>query len=92
MYYFGTNLDEKFSVPGFWPTKAQSNRVPQDRKELDEELVRLKNIRLHLRQQRLEDEALAKGDFEAVRKLRTESTEPVTSSSSSWWSSRSREG
>lgn len=72
MWYFGSNLDEKFSVPGFWPSKEQSNKVPRDRQELDDELERLKLIRLNMRQKRLEEEALIRGDFEEVRRLRDE--------------------
>jgi protein PET100, fungi type len=72
MYYFGTNLDNKFSVPGFWPSKEQSNRVPRERKELDEELERLKTIRLNLRNKRLEEEASERGDWDTVRQLRAD--------------------
>jgi protein PET100, fungi type len=72
MWYFGTNLDSKFSVQGFWPSKEQSNKVPRERQELDEELNRLKTIRLNLRQKRLEEDALMRGDFDEVRKLREE--------------------
>jgi protein PET100 len=70
MYYFGTNLDQRFSVPGFWPTKEQSNKVPRDQSELDDELVRLKALRLERRRLRLEKEALETGRFEEVEKLR----------------------
>jgi len=76
MWYFGSNLDEKFSVPGFWPSKEQSNKVPRDRNELDDELERLKIIRLNMRQKRLEEEALIRGDFEEVRRLRDERERP----------------
>src|ERR1700761_2945617 len=72
MWYFGTNLDSKFSVDGFWPTKEQSNRVPRERKDLDEELDRLKSLRLNLRQKRLEEDALMRGDFDEVRRIRGE--------------------
>lgn len=34
MYYFGTNLDNRFSVEGFWPRPDQCNTVPRDREEL----------------------------------------------------------
>src|ERR1700744_271343 len=72
MWYFGTNLDSKFSVQGFWPSKEQSNKVPRERKELDEELAKLKSIRLSHRQKRLEEDSLIRGDFDEVRKLREE--------------------
>ncbi|KAI0880831.1 uncharacterized protein GGS22DRAFT_174312 [Annulohypoxylon maeteangense] len=57
MYYFGTNLDERFSVPDFWPKPEQSNRVPFNKDEIQEELQRLRARRLYLRDKRLENEA-----------------------------------
>ncbi|KAF2156257.1 hypothetical protein K461DRAFT_291195 [Myriangium duriaei CBS 260.36] len=56
MYYFGTNLDEKFSVPDFWPKKDETHKIPYDRKEIEEELERLKARRLAARARRLEME------------------------------------
>lgn len=41
MYYFGTNLDNRFSVPGFWPSAENSNRLPRDREELQVEYEKL---------------------------------------------------
>ncbi|CEJ86859.1 Putative Mitochondrial cytochrome c oxidase assembly factor [[Torrubiella] hemipterigena] len=41
MYYFGTNLDNRFSVPGFWPQDSQTNKLPRDREELKREYERL---------------------------------------------------
>ncbi|KAK0389420.1 hypothetical protein NLU13_2995 [Sarocladium strictum] len=41
MYYFGTNLDNRFSVPGFWPTAENSNKLPRDREELQVEYEKL---------------------------------------------------
>lgn len=37
MYYFGTNLDKRFSMGNFWPKPEESNRMVYDRKELEEE-------------------------------------------------------
>ncbi|KAG8625579.1 hypothetical protein KVT40_005980 [Elsinoe batatas] len=56
MYYFGTNLDEKFSTPDFWPKKEETHQIPYDRKEIEEELERLKARRLAARARRLEFE------------------------------------
>ncbi|KAI0166579.1 hypothetical protein GGR57DRAFT_510205 [Xylariaceae sp. FL1272] len=56
MYYFGTNLDERFSVPDFWPKPEQANKVPLDRDEIHAELQRLRNRRLYLRDRRIEQE------------------------------------
>jgi protein PET100 len=54
MYYYGTNLDNRFSVPDFWPKPGQTNKVPFERDEIDAELERLKRKRLFLREKRLE--------------------------------------
>ncbi|GAM83740.1 hypothetical protein ANO11243_017300 [Dothideomycetidae sp. 11243] len=56
MYYFGTNLDEKFAVPDFWPKKDETHKIPYDRKEIEEELERLKARRLAARARRLDIE------------------------------------
>ncbi|RMZ86159.1 hypothetical protein DV737_g225, partial [Chaetothyriales sp. CBS 132003] len=42
MYYFGTNLDERFSVPDFWPTQEQSHKLPREREELAREVERIR--------------------------------------------------
>lgn len=56
MYYFGTNLDSRFSVPDFWPKEGQTHRIPFEKEEITEELERLKERRLAARQRRLEME------------------------------------
>lgn len=56
MYYFGTNLESRFSVPDFWPKPETTHRIPFERDELKEELERLKNKRLERRAKRLEIE------------------------------------
>ncbi|KAI8634631.1 hypothetical protein F5Y19DRAFT_469693 [Xylariaceae sp. FL1651] len=61
MYYFGTNLDERFAVPAFWPKPEQANRVPLDKDEIHAELERLRTRRLYLRDRRLEQEAASRG-------------------------------
>ncbi|PQE09448.1 hypothetical protein CJF31_00004337 [Rutstroemia sp. NJR-2017a BVV2] len=53
MYYYGTNLDKRFSVPGFWPKPEETNRIPFEKDEIKSELERLKQKRLWLREQRL---------------------------------------
>ncbi|KAL3495578.1 hypothetical protein BJX62DRAFT_233222 [Aspergillus germanicus] len=42
MYYFGTNLDERFSVPGFWPTTEQSHKIPLEKDDINKELARMR--------------------------------------------------
>ena len=54
MYYFGTNLDEKFSVPDFWPKRGETHTIPFEKDEINEELARLKQRRLAARARRLE--------------------------------------
>lgn len=57
MYYFGTNLDNRFAVPDFWPKPEQVNKLPLERDEIKAELERLKAKRLYLRDRRLAEEA-----------------------------------
>lgn len=54
MYYFGTNLEERFSVPGFWPKQEHSHKIPVDREEIDRELARMKKERAFKRERELE--------------------------------------
>jgi protein PET100 len=54
MFYYGTNLDERFYVPDFWPKPEQTNRIPFEKDEIRSELERLKERRLFLREKRLE--------------------------------------
>jgi protein PET100 len=42
MYYFGTNLDDRFKVKGFWPSEEQSHKIPLDKEEIDKELARMR--------------------------------------------------
>ncbi|KAH6684564.1 hypothetical protein B0J14DRAFT_527394 [Halenospora varia] len=56
MYYYGTNLDKRFSVPDFWPKPEQTNRIPFEKDEIKSELERLRARRLYLRDKRLADE------------------------------------
>ncbi|RMJ28675.1 hypothetical protein PHISP_00424 [Aspergillus sp. HF37] len=59
MYYFGTNLDESFTVPGFWPTTEQSHKIPLEKEEIDQELARMRTLDVLRRERRREREALA---------------------------------
>ncbi|EAL85636.1 uncharacterized protein AFUA_6G04030 [Aspergillus fumigatus Af293] len=58
MYYFGTNLDERFSVPGFWPTAEQSHKIPFEKEEIDRELARMRTVDAVRRERRLRREAM----------------------------------
>ncbi|KAJ5166407.1 uncharacterized protein N7482_005188 [Penicillium canariense] len=60
MYYFGTNLDDRFNVKGFWPTAEQSHKIPLDKEEIDKELSRMRMAdALRRERQQKEQEALA---------------------------------
>ena len=61
MYYFGANLDRRFSVPDFWPKPEQSHKIPFDREDIDKEIARLRERRLAARARRLEEEKLEEG-------------------------------
>mgnify|MGYP003817882553 FL=1 len=56
MYYFGTNLEERFSVPGFWPTKEQSHKIPESTEEIDNELARMRMLNELRRERRKREE------------------------------------
>jgi protein PET100 len=58
MYYFGTNLDNRFSVQGFWPNENQTHKIPHDRDEILSELQRMQQRRLERRAARLEREGM----------------------------------
>lgn len=53
MYYFGINLDSRFSVPDFWPKRGQTHEIPFEKDEIRQELERLKQRRLAARARRL---------------------------------------
>ncbi|KAL2405848.1 hypothetical protein ABEF95_002537 [Exophiala dermatitidis] len=60
MYYFGTNLEERFSVPGFWPSQEQSNKIPYERDEIKAEVERIQTAmkEREMERRRRADEAL----------------------------------
>ncbi|KAJ5699565.1 hypothetical protein N7536_002578 [Penicillium majusculum] len=59
MYYFGTNLDDRFATKGFWPTAEQSHKIPLDKEEIDQELARMRMVDAIKREQRQAAEAQA---------------------------------
>jgi protein PET100 len=60
MYYFGTNLDDRFNVTNFWPTAEQSHKIPLDKEEIDKELSRMRMVdALRRERQQKEQAALA---------------------------------
>jgi len=66
MYYFGTNLDERFAVPDFWPKPEQTYKIPYEKHDIQSELERLKQRRLERRAKRIADLATeGSGDLDA---------------------------
>ena len=64
MYYFGTNLDDRFKVKGFWPTEEQSHKIPPDKEEIDKELARMRMMD-NLRREREAAQAQAQAQVQA---------------------------
>ena len=67
MYYFGTNLENRFGVPDFWPKPEATYKIPFEKGEIHGELERLKMRRLERRAQRLEENGDREGALEARR-------------------------
>jgi protein PET100 len=59
MYYFGANLEERFSIPDFWPKENETHHIPFEKDEIQSELARLRARRLAVRQRRAELEGNA---------------------------------
>jgi len=73
MYYFGTNLEDRFSVPGFWPTQEQGHKIPYERDEIKAEVER---IRENIQNRELERRRQTESAFDGLRaKLREENGE-----------------
>lgn len=73
MYYFGTNLDNRFSVPDFWPTTEQSHKIPMEKEEIDRELARMRMVDTLRREKRREREAL---EVQAQAQVQSQSQDP----------------
>ena len=75
MYYFGTNLDERFHVPDFWPTQEQSHKLPYEKEDIRAEVERMnKAIREREMNRRQETERAFAGLREGLRDGRREAT------------------
>lgn len=99
MWYFGTNLEERFSVPDFWPKDNQTHKIPFEKDEIQSELARMKARRLAMRENRLagegqtEEAKKAHEDFEKamadLQRLRqsqaAEAAEAQKQSNSGWF-------
>ncbi|KAE8347970.1 hypothetical protein BDV24DRAFT_157451 [Aspergillus arachidicola] len=71
MYYFGTNLDDRFSVPGFWPTTEQSHKIPLEKEEIDKELARMRTVDA-IRREKRQREAQAQAQAEAQMQVESQ--------------------
>ncbi|KAF7186089.1 hypothetical protein HII31_12616 [Pseudocercospora fuligena] len=69
MYYFGINLDSRFSVPDFWPKRGQTHEIPFEKDEIREEVERLKQRRLAARARRLAMEEQEGGNQDREREI-----------------------
>ena len=71
MWYFGTNLDTRFSVPDFWPAPETTHKIPFEKEELKEMGERLKAERLERRRKRLEQARveMRKGGADEIRQV-----------------------
>ncbi|KAJ6028417.1 hypothetical protein N7540_003993 [Penicillium herquei] len=74
MYYFGTNLDDRFSVKGFWPTAEQSHKIPLDKEEIDKELLRMRMAET-IRREKRERELAALQAQQVQAQAQTESSQ-----------------
>ncbi|RAL02729.1 uncharacterized protein BO80DRAFT_423633 [Aspergillus ibericus CBS 121593] len=75
MYYFGTNLDDRFSVPGFWPTTEQSHKIPLEKEEIDRELARMRMVDAVRREKRQQREALEQAQAQTQVQIESSSAE-----------------
>jgi protein PET100, fungi type len=64
MWYFGTNLEQRFAVPDFWPTQAQSHKIPFEKEEIKAELERMQR---EMRARKEEREAEGRRTLEGAR-------------------------
>ncbi|CAI7573292.1 unnamed protein product [Penicillium bialowiezense] len=74
MYYFGTNLDDRFSTKGFWPTAEQSHKIPIDKEEIQQELARMRmvdSVQRERKQARQAAAAAAEAQTEAQAQMQT---------------------
>lgn len=70
MYYFGTNLESRFSVPDFWPAPESTHKIPFERDEIKAEVERLRAKRLAKRKRRLEMEGKGEKAQDAAEEVK----------------------
>ena len=74
MYYFGTNLQNRFSVEGFWPTSEQSHKIPYEKEEIRAEVERIQREMRNRREGETKSAlaVLARDGFASTRQTRNE--------------------
>lgn len=65
MYYFGTNLDDRFKVKNFWPSAEQSHKIPLDKEEIDKELSRMRMVDALRRERQQKEQAALEAQAQA---------------------------
>jgi len=80
MWYFGTNLEERFSVPGFWPTQEQSHKIPYEKEEIRAEVERIRREIMERQtvQKKLEAENKLEEAKNAFRNPEGQQDSPIT--------------
>ena len=66
MYYFGTNLENRFAVPDFWPEPGSTHKIPFEKDELKELGDKLREQRLERKRRRLEREAVGENEMDEM--------------------------
>ncbi|KAF7717667.1 Uncharacterized protein PECH_002953 [Penicillium ucsense] len=78
MYYFGTNLDDRFHVKNFWPTAEQSHKIPLDKEEIDKELARMRALDAVRRERREREQAALAAQAQAAQaEAETQQSQPA---------------
>ncbi|KAI9741973.1 MAG: hypothetical protein M1834_000362 [Cirrosporium novae-zelandiae] len=83
MYYFGTNLENRFTVPDFWPKNQETHKIPFEKDDIHAELERLKRRRLENRARRLATEGKEEGDVLQLHQVQSEKMGMTTPSETS---------
>lgn len=72
MYYFGTNLDDRFNVTGFWPSAEQSHKIPLEKEEIDRELTRMRTLDAVRRERRDQMQAQMQAQAQAQAQMQSQ--------------------
>ena len=67
MYYFGTNLENRFTVPDFWPAAGTTHKIPFEREDQIDMDKKLRELRLLKKERRKERERLGLSTAEEAK-------------------------